>query len=68
MHRLARIPTMAGGGGECKCIFFAFFCISRSQWFFAYFAFFCIFLHMFCLQFPFNFTIHGQICVTWCCK
>ena len=32
----------AGRGKKCKCIFFAFFCISRSQWFFAYFAFFCI--------------------------
>ena len=40
--------------------FFAFFCISRSHWFFAYFAFFCIFLHMFCLQFPFDVAIHSK--------
>ena len=36
------LAILQGGGGGCKCIFFAFFCISRSQWCFAYFAFFCI--------------------------
>ena len=37
--------------------FFAFFCISRSQWFFAYFAFFCIFL---CIWFAFSFLLMSQ--------
>ena len=37
--------------------FFAFFCITRSQWFFAYFAFF---LHFFCICFAFRFLLMSQ--------
>ena len=36
--------------------FFAFFCISRSHWFFAYFVFFAFF----CICFAFSFLLMSQ--------
>ena len=46
---VVEVPASKAGGGEMQMHFFAFFCISRSQWFFAYFAFF---LHFFAYVLP----------------
>ena len=55
-----------GGGGERKCIFFAFFLHLKEAVCFCVFFLhiFGILLHLSCLQFPFIVAIHGQVCVT----
>ena len=63
------LDPLLRGGGNANAFFLHFFAYPGANGFFLHILhFFCIFLHMFCLQFPFNVRIHGQICVTWCCK
>ena len=51
------VPAPMQGGEKMQMHFFlAFFCISRSQWFFAYFAFFSFF----CICFAFSFLLMSQ--------
>ena len=51
-----------GGGGDANAFFFIFLHIKEAVFFCIFCIFFAFFLHMSCLQFPFNVAIHGQIC------
>ena len=62
------LGSLGRGGGDANAFFCIFLHNQEPMVFLHILLFFCFFLHMFCLQFPFNITIHGQICVTWCCK